>query len=79
MEKFKYTKEDYQELKSWFEANDNLLSGDMQIDDSTYTPDIKKTILMLLEQAGEYHDNDKMYGGYLLLLRIKRMLEAKYR
>lgn len=77
MGKFNYTKEDYLELKSWFEQNDHLLQGDMQIDASTYTPDVRKTISMLLEQVGEYHGNDKMCGGYLLLERIKQQLEAK--
>lgn len=77
MEKLKYTKEDYLELKSWFEKNNHLLQGDMQIDVSTYTPDVKKTISMLLEQVSEYHGNDKMYGGYLLLTKIKQLFEAK--
>lgn len=77
MEKLIYTKEDYLELKSWFEMNDRLLQGDMRIDASTYIPDVKKTVSMLLEQVSEYHGNDKMYGGYLLLNKIKQHLENK--
>jgi len=77
MKKLKYTKEDYLELKSWFEKNNHLLQGGMQIDVSTYTPDVRKTVSMLLEQVSEYYGNDKMYGGYLLLTKIKQLLEVK--
>ena len=77
MEKLIYTKEDYLELESWFEMNDRLLQGDMQIDASTYIPDVRKTVSMLLEQVSEYHGNDKMYGGYLLLDKIKQYIAGK--
>jgi len=76
MEKLTYTKEDYLKLESWFDMNEHLLQGDLQIDVSTYTPDVKKTVSMLLLQVSESYGNDKMYGGYLLLNKIKQLLEA---
>ena len=73
-----YTKEDYLEIKAWFEAHESSLPETMLINDSTYTPDLKATISMVFEQVEIYYDNHKMQGSYRLLEKIKRKLEEEY-
>ena len=47
----------------------------MQIDSSAFTPDLPKTVDMLLDQAYICYENPKMQGCILLLKRIKKNLE----
>ena len=46
-----HTLEEINELKSWFEANQEKLPETMQIDSSAFSPDLRDTIDMLFEQA----------------------------
>lgn len=70
-----HTIEEIDELKKWFEENNNLLPQSMQIDLSAYTPDLPKTVEMLLEQAYICHNNPKMQGCILILKKIKKNIE----
>ncbi|MDE5676573.1 MAG: hypothetical protein K2G02_00630 [Phocaeicola sp.] len=68
-----YTKEEIDELKKWFDSRS--LPQDMQIDKAAYTPRLKDTINMLIEQAYICYDNPKMQGCFFLLEKIKTNLE----
>lgn len=71
-----YTKEDYLELKLWFKANENSFPEMMQIDECTYSPNLKNTVLMILEQIDNvYSENTNIQGSYQILLKIKQKLE----
>lgn len=74
--KLTYTTEELDELKNWFEENRSKLPQTMQIDSSAFTPNLQKTIDMLLEQAYICHGNPKMQGCILILERIKKNIEA---
>lgn len=68
-----HTLEELNELKEWFGTHD--LPRDLQLDKSTYFPDLKDAIKSLLEQAYMCYANPKMQGGIVLLERIKSALE----
>lgn len=66
------THEEMEELKNWFEIHVENLPESLQIDTSIFTPDLKKTIRMLLEQALVCHKNPKMQGSIILLKKIQQ-------
>lgn len=68
-----YTKDEFKELQAWFEAQN--LPESMQVDKATYIPNLKETVLRLLDQAKVCHDNSKMQGCLILLEHIKQKLE----
>lgn len=68
-----YTKDEFKELQVWFEAQN--LPESMQVDKATYIPNLKETVLRLLDQAKVCHDNPKMQGCLILLEHIKQKLE----
>jgi hypothetical protein len=70
-----HTLEEINELKSWFEANQEKLPETMQIDSSAFSPDLRDTIDMLFEQAYICYENPKMQGCIRLLKKIKKNLE----
>ena len=70
-----HTLEEINELKSWFEANQEKLPQTMQIDSSAFSPDLRDTIDMLFEQAYICYDNPKMQGCIRFLKKIKKNLE----
>ena len=70
-----HTLEEINELKSWFEANQEKLPETMQIDSSAFSPDLRDTIDMLFEQAYICYENPKMQGGIRFLKKIKKNLE----
>ena len=71
-----HTLEEVEELKAWFDTRMDSLPDVMQIDSSAYTPDLKETVAMLLEQAYICYDNPKMQGCILLLEKIKHKLST---
>jgi hypothetical protein len=70
-----HTLEEINELKSWFEANQEKLPETMQIDSSAFSPDLRDTIDMLFEQAYICYENPKMQGCIRFLKKIKKNLE----
>ena len=70
-----HTLEEINELKSWFEANQEKLPETMQIDSSAFSPDLRDTIDMLFEQAYICYENSKMQGCIRFLKKIKKNLE----
>ena len=70
-----HTLEEINELKSWFEANQEKLPESMQIDSSAFSPDLRDTIDMLFEQAYICYENPKMQGCIRFLKKIKKNLE----
>jgi hypothetical protein len=70
-----HTSEEINELKSWFEANQEKLPQTMQIDSSAFSPDLRDTIDMLFEQAYICYENPKMQGCIRFLKKIKKNLE----
>ena len=76
MEKKKtHTNEEILELNAWFESVAEKLPETMQIDKSTYTPNLKRTVDILLEQIHIFHKNSKMQGAILILKKIKNKIE----
>lgn len=75
-ETIKHTLEEIGELKNWFDKHANKLPKEMQIDESTYSPDLQLTISALLDQAEICCENPKMQGSIFILERIKKKLEA---
>ena len=71
-----HTIEEIDELRNWFKENSNKLPQAMQIDSSAFTPDLPKTVDMLLDQAYICYENPKMQGCILILKRIKKNLES---
>ncbi len=69
-----YTLEKLNELKEWFDTHE--LPKDLQLDKSTYIPDLKDTVSALLDQAYVCYLNSKMQGGIILLEKIKLFLES---
>ena len=70
-----HTLEEINELKSWFDANQEKLPESMQIDSSAFSPDLRDTIDMLFEQAYICYENPKMQGCIRFLKKIKKNLE----
>ena len=70
-----HTLEEINELKSWFEANQEKLPETMQIDSCAFSPDLRDTIDMLFEQAYICYENPKMQGCIRFLKKIKKNLE----
>lgn len=68
-----YTKEEFKELQEWFE--NGQLPQSLQVDKATYIPDLKDTVLRLLDQAKVCHENPKMQGCLILLEHIRKKLE----
>ena len=75
MNKTEYTEEDINELKAWFDAQE--LPQSMQINSAAFTPDLKKTVDMLFDQAYIAYSNFKMHGCIYLLEEIKANLEKQ--
>lgn len=75
-ETIKHTQEEIGKLKNWFDEHADKLPKEMQIDESTYTPDLQLTISALLDQAEIYYENPKMQGSIFILEKIKKKLEA---
>jgi hypothetical protein len=65
----KYHKEDIEELRAWFASH--TLPQSMQIDESTFTPNLKKTVDALMHQAQRIYDNPNLYGVIYILERIR--------
>lgn len=71
----RYTLEDIDELKKWFDGQQ--LPESMQITKSAFSPDLKKTTSHLFEQAYDCYENPKMTGCIHILEHIKENLETK--
>ncbi len=74
-DKHTHTLEEIQELEVWFESHMSEFPDTLQIDASTYTPDLKETISMLFEQAYITCGNPKMQGCVWLLKKIRDKVE----
>lgn len=70
-----YTEEELKTLFKWFDAQ--VLPDTMQLDNATYIPDVRETLLRLKGQAVLCRENPKMQGCIILLERIKAKLENK--
>ena len=73
--KHTHTIEEIDELRDWFETNQNKVPATMQIDSSAFTPDLPETISMLFDQAYICYENPKMQGSIRLLKKIKKQIE----
>ena len=71
-----HTLEEIQELEAWFKGHMNELPDALQIDASTFTPDLKETVGMLFEQAYITCGNSKMQGCVWLLKKIRDKVEG---
>ena len=67
------TTNDVQELKTWFSKAE--LPKTMQINKSTYSPDLPLTVTHLLTELEANYENPYMHGSYRLLCEIKENLE----
>lgn len=72
-EKKSYTEQYCKELQEWF--NNQNLPKEMWINNATYSPDLRASVDMLLEQAFICRENPKMHGCIYLLEAIKKKLE----
>jgi len=72
-EKKKYTLEEIDALKAWFDQQ--KLPESMQITSSAFSPDLKETVSHLFEQAYDCYENPKMTGSIRILEIIKNNLE----
>ena len=70
-----HTIEEIDELRDWFETNQNKVPATMQIDSSAFTPDLPETISMLFDQAYICYENPKMQGSIRVLKKIKKQIE----
>ena len=70
-----HTNEEILELKTWFDNMAEKLPKTMQIDNCTFSPNLKKTVEILLEQIHIIHKNSQMQGPILLLKKIKKNIE----
>ena len=70
-----YTEEELKTLFKWFDAQ--VLPDTMQLDNATYIPDVRETLLRLKGQAVLCRENPKMQGCIILLERIKAKLKNK--
>lgn len=75
--KEKYTKQEVEELASWFKEHERELPQSLRIDKATFTSDLQKTVRILLEQSLMYADNPTFYGTIRMLLSIKNKLEEQ--
>ena len=67
------TEQDCKDLQEWFKKQD--LPAEMWINEATYSPDLRATVDMLLEQAFICKENPKMYGCFYLLEAIREKLQ----
>lgn len=67
-----YTEEELAGLLEWFTGRD--LPESLQIDDATFTPNLRETIERLSGQARLCFKNPKMQGCIYLLEKIKSKL-----
>lgn len=72
-----YTEEELKALFQWFDNQD--LPANMQLDKSTYIPDLQTTLKYLKLQAENYRETQRMQGCVTLLERIKAKLEGNER
>lgn len=77
MEKRTHTTQDVEDLKEWFENHSAEIPKTMQIDTSAFSPNLRETINMLLEQAYVSCENPKMQGSIRILQKIKTRIEEK--
>ena len=61
------------ELKAWFDAQQ--LPTTLQLNQSTFIPDVATTVESLFMQAYICYENPKMQGCIVLLQQIKKVLE----
>lgn len=71
-ERHLYTEEELEALFQWFDNQELPVS--MQLDKSTYIPDLRATLKYLKWQAENYRETQRMQGCVLLLERIKAKL-----
>lgn len=69
-----HTIEEVNELKAWFDAQ--KLPETMQLNPSTFIPDVPTTVESLFMQAYICYENPKMQGCIVLLKQIKNALEV---
>lgn len=75
--KEKYTKQEIEELIGWFKEHEHELPQTLQIDKATFTPDLQRTVHILLEQGLMYVENPTFYGTIRMLFLIKSKLEEQ--
>ena len=75
--KDEYTKQEVEELVAWFEAHEHELPQSMQIDDSAFSADLKKTVRIFMEQSLMYWENPTFNGTIRMLYLIKSKIENK--
>ena len=68
-----HTLDELNELKVWFDSHE--VPESLQVDKSTYIPNVRKTVNALLGQAQYFYSNPKMQGGIMLVEKIKSILE----
>lgn len=68
-----HTIEEVNELKAWFDAQQ--LPATLQLNQSTFIPDVATTVESLFMQAYICYENPKMQGCIVLLQQIKEVLE----
>lgn len=75
MKDFKiYTREELNALEEWF--NTHELPKELQLNKSTFIPNVSETVRRLLIQSKIYVDNSKMQGSIQILQDLKEKLES---
>ncbi len=75
MKDFKiYTREELNTLEEWF--NTHELPKELQLNKSTFIPNVSETVRRLLIQSKIYVDNSKMQGSIQILQDLKEKLES---
>ena len=72
-----HTLKEIEELKKWFTANKDKCPQSMQIDRSSFSPDLSRTLDTLFSQALVCHANPKMQGCIMMIKKIKENIEGK--
>ena len=75
--KSKYTDAFREEQIKWFEERIDKLPESMRIDAATYSPNLPKTVLNLIQTLRNYEPSG-IFAGYMeTLLKIKDKLKAE--
>ena len=73
----RYTEEEVDELAQWFIDHEKDLPPTIQLDKATKLCDVKYTVNCLIIQAKKNFHNPNLYGGIIVLEKVKKMIEGK--
>ncbi len=71
-----YTREELEELRSWYERHENELPVSLQLNEATLFKDLKVAVKAFLEVYRTHGTNPTFSGQYYLLFLIRQQLES---